>query len=89
MVLPNKPELLPLGREADTVGFAVAFDLEKADPNKDDFGIGLTVGVLAEGATEVKSAQTSSTFAMVTGVIVSVVVEVVGTAEASGSEDEV
>jgi len=89
MVLPNKPELLPLGREAEAVGFAVAFSLEKADPNKDDFGVDFTVGVSAEGAAEVKSAQTASTFAMVTGVIVSVVVEVVGTAEAAGSEDEV
>ena len=78
MVLPNKPELLPLGRVA--LGAGVGVFLEKVEPNKDDLGAGLGIGSV-DGAVEVKSAQTSSTFVTVTGVITSDDDEVVGAEE--------
>ena len=68
MVLPNKPELLPLGRVA--LGAGAGVFLEKVEPNKDDLGAGFGM-VSVDGAVEVKSAQTSSTFVTVTGVITS------------------
>jgi hypothetical protein len=68
IVLPNKPEDLPFGRLA--VGAGAKGFLEKVEPNRDDLvlGAGLAIGSV-DGAVEVKSAQTSSTFVTVTGVI--------------------
>jgi len=68
MVLPNKPEDLPFGRLA--VGAGAEGFLEKVEPNKDDLGAGFGIGSV-DGAVEVKSVQTSSTFITVTGVITS------------------
>jgi hypothetical protein len=78
MVLPNKPEVLPFGRVALGIG-AEAF-LEKVEPNRDDLGAGFEV-VSVDGAVDVKSAQTSSTFVTVTGIIVSDDVELEGAEE--------
>ena len=75
MVLPNKAKFLPLGRLA--IGAGAEVFLEKADPNRDDLAAGLGIDSV-EGAVEVKSAQTSSTFVTVTGLIVSAAVEVAG-----------
>ena len=68
MVLPNRPEDLPFGRLA--VGGGAEGFLEKVEPNKDDLAAGFVIGSV-DGAVEVKSAQTSSTFVTVTGVITS------------------
>lgn len=75
MVLPNKAEFLPFGRLV--LGAGVGVFLEKADPNRDDLAAGFGIDSV-EGAVEVKSAQTSSTFVTVTGLIVSAGVEVAG-----------
>ena len=75
MVPPNKAEFLPFGRLMLGAGVEVFF--ERADPNSDDLGAALGIDSV-EGAVEVKSAQTSSTFVTVTGLIVSVGVEVAG-----------
>jgi hypothetical protein len=77
MVLPNKAEFLPFGRA--TLGAGAGVFLEKVDPNRDDLvlGAGLAIGSV-DGAVEVKSAQTSSTFVTVTGVITSDDDEVAG-----------
>jgi hypothetical protein len=66
MVLPNKPEFLPFGRA--TLGAGAGVFLEKVEPNRDDLGAGFGIGSV-DGAVEVRSAQTSSTFVTVTGVI--------------------
>jgi hypothetical protein len=80
MVLPNKPEDLPFGRLA--VGAGVEVFLEKVEPKRDDLGAGLAIDSV-DGAVEVKSAQTSSTFVTVTGVITSDDVDV----EVAGAEE--
>jgi hypothetical protein len=78
MVLPNKPEVLPFGRVALGIGAEVF--LEKVEPNRDDLGADFGI-VSVDGAVDVTSAQTSSTFVTVTGVIVSDDVEVTGAEE--------
>jgi hypothetical protein len=80
MVLPNKAEFLPFGRLAMGAGAGVF--LEKEEPNRDDLVLGAGLAMdSVDGAVEVKSAQTSSTFVTVTGVITADDDEVAGAEE--------